>query len=632
MRSATTSETTSTLVVLPLAALLLGGGQASADAVLKATQATLFPTKMEVKVKVVAQVEVTEMRLHFPDVVHRADYALTVPGPEDAFSMGVDLDRGQGFKALGMVNESPHGGVASGSGADSAVAKWQGTTPLLADLTGLQPGPLTVRVWFQRLLRRHKGAVNFQVVLARCPLRPAGLADAAVSLQVECKTFRPMASFSAQGAGVTVTRPAPDLATASLSATLSGSSSVALSYTEKSQGVHANFLTHRLPDADPLGGTDGYFMLMLDADEIKTKDALPRRLSLVIDKSGSMAGSKIEQARAAALAMVSNLREEDQFNIHTFNEGVESFWTSPVSASASNRAAATAAIEKLWAGGSTDLDDGIRAGLNAGTFQDGGRYDAMILLSDGQATAGVTDPGAILNNSMTRNKLESRIFTFAVGTGADRNLMEAVARSSRGRAFVLNNAQASKDLALKVKRLFEDIHAVRVVDISVATVGLTTRDVLPRQAADLFSGGQVVVVGRYTHPGAGTVRLTGKASGMPYSHDVVIDAPGKNPDNVFIKYVWATEMVGQALADMVGKQDDSALRDKVSKLGMAYRIQTPYTSFSSRGGSPAGGSYGGYTDMGDGCSCSFNAPPAPGVTGLMLLALSLVLVRRFRRQ
>ena len=113
---------------------------------------------------------------------------------------------------------------------------------------------------------------------------------------------------------------------------------------------------------------------------------------------------------------------------------------------------------------------------------------------------------------------------------------------------------------------------------------------------------------------------------------MLFDAPAQNPDNTFIKYVWATEMVGQLLADMVGKRDDSALRDKISKLGMAYRIQTPYTSFSSKGTSPSGGYYGGsYSDSGAGCDCNVANPPTSGAAGLLLLVMGLVALRSLRR-
>ena len=85
------------LVGVPLAALLLLGGQARGDAVLKSTQATLFPTKVEIKVRVTAQVEVTEVRLHFPDVAQRGDYALTVPrhfvGAASVFELQMHLQK-----------------------------------------------------------------------------------------------------------------------------------------------------------------------------------------------------------------------------------------------------------------------------------------------------------------------------------------------------------------------------------------------------------------------------------------------------------------------------------------------------------------------------------------------------------
>ena len=631
-----TTSKTSFLMALAVC-VLASSGAARADAVLASAKATLYPTRVALAVKVVAQVEVTEMRLTFPRVQHRASYVLTVPGPWDAYSMGVDLDRGQGFKSLGLVKEAPPAGAAGGSAANSDVAKWQGNTPLLADLADLTPGPLTVRIWFQRLLRRHKGKVNFVVGVKRCPLRPATVPDPVVTVELDCRTFRALSSFSAKGPGASIARPASNRAIVTLPpltlTATADAAEISIAYGELSKGIHANFLAHRTPTSDPQGGTDGYFMLLLDADEIKVEDAMPRRLALVVDQSGSMHGSKIEQARAAASAMVANLREGDHFNIHTFNDNVHSFRPAAVPATAANLKSAQGVIEQLYAGGSTNLDGGIKAGLGGGgSVSDGGRFDAMILLSDGHPTAGETDPGRILKNAVAFNRLESRIYTFAVGSGADVKLMEALARGSRGRAFVLNNMQASQDLARKVKQLFEDIHAVRVADLSIHILGLNTTDVLPRREPDLFSGGQVIMVGRYQQAGKATARITGNANGKPYAHDVLVDAPAQHADNAFIKYVWATEMVGQLLADMVGRKDPAPWEEKIAKLGLAYRMQTPYTTFSSRGRSSATGTYpgfpGGYGEMDSGCDCTVGGSAGAAWTLMLLLMLLALRLRR----
>ncbi len=633
-------------VALLIAAFVsLSASQARADAVLQKGGAALFPTRVEVSVTVVAQVETTDVRLVFSDLAAAGDYVLTVPGPADSYPLGVDLDQGGGYQPLPMQAKAPPPGAGGSPGAPAKLTAWQGHNALVANLAGLKPGPLSVRVHFQRLLRRYKGAVSFKVHVGRCPMRKAADKGPAVTVHVTCKTFGPLNVFSAMGAGVTTSRPTSNSGTVKITlASLASAATADIAYTEDAQGIQANFLTHRTPGADPMGGKDGYFLLIINADDIKAERTAPRRLSLVIDRSGSMAGDKIIQARKAALAMVDHLRDEDDFNIHDFDSSVSSFQAKAVRATATNIASAKAHINNIMAGGATNLDQGIKAGLTNGLSGTEGpvpRFDAMVLLSDGQPTAGVTSTAQILKNAVTYNKLASRIFSFAVGTGADRQLMEALARGSRGRAFVLNNAQANTALALKVKQLFQDIYAVRVTDIALKLQGLGASGVVPRRPRDLFNGGQMIITGRYKNPGQAVAKITGDVNGVAYNKSVLVTAPAKDPYNAFIKYVWATEKVGQLLADMLGSGNSQSLKDEIKKLGLAYRIQTPFTSFynppsggSSGGGNPGGGNYNpgssGYPGYGGssgggfegGCSCSLGASPSNSPLKGMALMLA----------
>ena len=587
-----------------LLAILGLTGRAMAGAVLQSSTDNHFPQKITVAVDVRAQVETTTLLLEFPVLVADGDYVLTVPSPKGAYSVGVDLDRGTGFEEVPIQDRAPPPGAGSGSQATAAVKAWVGNTPLLASLENLKAGPLTIRTRFLRLLRRHKGQVSFEVGVDTCPLRGAATLPTA-GLSARVRTFRPMVTVFGQGTPAKLDKPSSTEAVLSVApATLAGSLRTQITYEEQSSGIHVSFLAHRTPTADPLGGTSGYFLLLVDADTIPVELTPPRTINLVIDRSGSMQGDKIDQARKAALAMLDNVHAADRLNLHSFNEQVDSWKGQPVDATSGNISAAKSFISALGAGGSTDLNDAIIAGLGGSSCgQPNQRFDAMVLISDGLATAGVTDPVAIHNNSLLHNCQESRIFTFSVGQGADIALLEAVARSARGRNFVLNDAQAATELAEAVRQLFEDIHAVRVTDLSVGLTGIQPQQMLPEKPMDLFNGGQVVMVGRYGTPGSGAATVKGDVNGKPFSQSIAVAAPAMAADNEFIKYVWATEMVGKLLADMARGGDQAQLEQSITQLGLGYRIQTPFTSFatppptSSGGG---GGSYpGNYSGGGD---------------------------------
>ena len=618
-------------------AILAGATPARADAVLQGPKGNIFPTDVKMDVQVRAQVEVTTTVLTFPALTDRGDHVLTVPSPAGSYPVGVDMDRGSGFSKLPIKDEAPPP-PAGGSSASAAQKAWVGDLALTSNLRDLAVGPLTLRVRFLRLLRRHKGKVAFKVGAGRCPLRASSSPGPAFSLTARVRTARAMQDIKTTDAPLKLQKNSPTEAVLTAAkATLTGAAFSTVSYEEQSKGITAQFLAHRTPSADPMGGKAGYFMLLLDADNVSAETTQPRTLSLVIDRSGSMGGSKMVQAKEAALAMLDNLREGDRFNIHSFDDKIESWSSAPQPANTSTLAGAASWAKVLYARGSTDLNNGIIAGLGgkkcpAGASP-GSRYDAMILLSDGLPTFGVQDKAAIHKNSITYNCNEARIFTFAVGYGADAALLEAVARTARGRNYKLDNSQANTALAKLARQLFEDIYAVRVTDLSLAVTGIATEEVLPERPPDLYNGGQVLLVGRYKTPGTGTARVTGRAEGKAQVTDVALTAPVTEADNAFIKYVWATEKVGNLLAAMGKGGDYNTYKKQITALGLAYRIQTPFTSFSTPsvpGGSSGGGSSGGGSSGGGGYSSGGFS--GSGDVGLLTLLALLGLVPLARRR
>ena len=85
----------------------------------------------------------------------------------------------------------------------------------------------------------------------------------------------------------------------------------------------------------------------------------------VVDRSGSMSGKKIEQAKEALKFVLNNLREGDLFNIVAYDSAVESFRPELQKFNDETRKAALGFVEGIYAGGSTNIDGALTAALRA---------------------------------------------------------------------------------------------------------------------------------------------------------------------------------------------------------------------------------------------------------------------------
>ncbi|NXE15548.1 ITIH4 inhibitor, partial [Lophotis ruficrista] len=139
---------------------------------------------------------------------------------------------------------------------------------------------------------------------------------------------------------------------------------------------------------------NGYFVHYFAPRELPV---FPKNVIFVIDRSGSMAGRKIEQTRDALLKILQDVRPADQFSFITFNSRVAEWKSSLLPATAENVASAAGFVQTLSASGGTrnHLDTYInRALLTAVSVLDKAErlpersVSMIILLTDGQPTSG----------------------------------------------------------------------------------------------------------------------------------------------------------------------------------------------------------------------------------------------------
>ena len=187
--------------------------------------------------------------------------------------------------------------------------------------------------------------------------------------------------------------------------------------------------------------TTAYLQVDLSsAADPSARRRVPVNAVLILDRSGSMRGVKIERARDAARSLVQVLGPEDRLAIVEFSSDPTVLVAStPVSAEA--RARALAAIEGVEAVGGTNMSmafDAAAPQLARGRAQ--GRADKVFLASDGQANAGIADRAGLLALAR-RDFAPATLSTFGIGDDYDEDLMSALAAQAGGRARYIDSPQ-----------------------------------------------------------------------------------------------------------------------------------------------------------------------------------------------
>jgi Ca-activated chloride channel family protein len=340
----------------------------------------------------------------------------------------------------------------------------------------------------------------------------------------------------------------------------------------ESEAFH--LLSYRDPD-DP-DDRDGFFLLMLAPRPDVSSKPLAKDVILVLDKSGSMDGEKFNQAQEALRFILDHLNPEDRFNIISFSTGIETYASRLRPAEEAKEARRW--VDELAAMGSTDIN---RALLEAADMADRDRPTYLIFLTDGLPTEGVVDSERILDNLADEAPSNLRLFTFGVGYDVDTFLLDSLAQAHHGTStYVLPGESLDEVLSA----FYEKISTPVLTDLELDFGGLRVYDVYPDPLPDLFSGSQIVVMGRYRNGGTETVRLEGVVNKKNQTFTFrnqrfATDSRGASDHLESLPRLWATRKIGHLLNHIRLRGADRETIDQIVKLSIRYGIVTEYTSY-----------------------------------------------------
>ncbi|PTL80404.1 VWA domain-containing protein [Vitiosangium sp. GDMCC 1.1324] len=256
------------------------------------------------------------------------------------------------------------------------------------------------------------------------------------------------------------------------------------------------------------GSSDLFVTVDLTGAEVPGSKRTPVNLAVVIDRSGSMSGYKLQQAKQAARHLVGLLGPEDRLAIVHYGSDVKSLPS--LSATPANRERMLQFIEGIWDDGGTNIGAGLHAGRSHVVAARGDySVNRIILMSDGQATEGITDDAGLTEVVKGIRAEGITVSSIGVGTDFNEDLMQGFAEYGAGAYGFLEDAgqlatlfqkdlqQAATSVARNVELSFtlpEGVVLGEVLGYRAHQDGRTVRVPMPD-----FSSGQVErVVARLT--------------------------------------------------------------------------------------------------------------------------------------
>ncbi len=331
-----------------------------------------------------------------------------------------------------------------------------------------------------------------------------------------------------------------------------------LRYSAAGPATQLGVLTHR----DERGG---YLTLVVQPKaEYRAQDIAPREVVLVIDRSCSMYGEPMAQAKAVSRELLAGLTPRDTFNLVTFASGVTTLSQQAIPADAAGRARAEAWLEALSANGGTEMVSGLARSLSREPGDD--RLRMVYVMTDGF----VGNDDEVIRLARDTQRF-NRVFPIGIGSAPNRYLLDRMGEVARGfTTYVLRQDDVTEVIHALVTRTTQPY----LTDIQIDWGRLPVQDATPAVIPDVYAGLPLVVAARYDRAAKGTVRVTANAGGKRITTELAIELPAAE-QRPAIAQLWARRRIHE----LELQNDADAKKRDIEALGLRFGLVTRYTSF-----------------------------------------------------
>jgi Ca-activated chloride channel homolog len=291
---------------------------------------------------------------------------------------------------------------------------------------------------------------------------------------------------------------------------------------------------------------------------------LPRETTFIIDTSGSMSGTSIEQARQALLFGLTKLRPTDWFNVVRFSSSATSVFPESVPATPSALETARRFVGSLTSDGGTTMLPALQIAFHKPA--PAGLVPQVIFATDGQ----IDDEPQVVD--FLRTSLGSRrLFPIAIGSAPNAPLLSRLAALGRGSFTAINSVG---NVASAMGALFSQLEAPMLQGIDVQWSD-PAAEAWPARVPDLYLGDPLVVTAK-SAADAGPVTVSGhRGDGDTWqdSFPAAADVKGAGIDKL-----WARKKIEALTASLQDGASPSEVQQAITGLGLRHHLVTDYTS------------------------------------------------------
>jgi Ca-activated chloride channel family protein len=322
-------------------------------------------------------------------------------------------------------------------------------------------------------------------------------------------------------------------------------------------------------------GDETFYLAMMLPPRPDIRAVPTRDIIFVLDKSGSMGGKSIKQARKALQFALDRLRPADRFNIIRFSNVTDQLFDSVRPANQFSVARAKQYVADTRADGGTEM----RLALLHALAGDGvaNRLRQVVFLTDGA----ISNEDQLFKD-IQRHIKATRLYTVGIGSAPNSHFMRRAAEIGRGSFTYIANLN---NVAEKIRRLFLKIERPAMIDLTADWSGMSTGvsngvrlTPYPKRLPDLHDGEPVMLAIRATGPlpkGKAKLTLSGRRGRSPWSQSISLD---QARPAVGISTIWARKRITALTGSLRQGADRDSVKQAITATALRHRLVSKYTS------------------------------------------------------
>jgi Ca-activated chloride channel family protein len=386
----------------------------------------------------------------------------------------------------------------------------------------------------------------------------------AFDIEVDLSTGLPLQEVTCPSHKVNVSYDGPSFGTIKLdpSENLGGNRDFILRYRLEGGQIESGLLLYE-------GEEENFFLLMMQPPERVTVDQIPpREYIFIVDVSGSMHGFPLEISKKLLRDLIGNLRPNDLFNVLLFAGGSNLMSEKSLPATTKNINMAISVIDGEKGGGGTRLLPALQRALALPRSE--GFSRTIVIATDGYVS--VEEKAFDL---IRKNLNDANMFTFGIGTGVNRYLLEGMARVGMGEPMIITEPDQAPAGAKRFRTMIQTPVLTR---IKVDYGSFEAYDVEPPSIPDLLAERPLIVFGKWKGRPRGDIKLEGLTGERTFKKKVDVADVKSLESNSALRYLWARQRIA-VLSDYNSIRGDEKRIEEVTDLGLTYNLLTAYTSF-----------------------------------------------------